>query len=561
MTTRNPHPLRIAVLLATILSNWNGACAQMGDAGVKVVNRAIETATYRASVNADGTMAQFDPGKTDWLRFGPIDDRPASGTCLWQPGLGPLELPEIEQTADNELLARGERGSLRYTFGADGVRLTAENKTARPMFIRMVFESRVALAAEPSGQVHATPLEATWDTVTLLAGATTLKTGGGPVRLTRALGPSNQVLLAEVPQGGSREMTLTVGQIELKNDPETLTLLGAPPLERAAMELYAPADWQVVQRLLTDAGRVRVGGRLTESATAVQARLYSREENAETTTAEWRSLTLDRATRCFEGSLLTAAGGWYRLDVRALDGERVTASATVEHVGIGEVFVVAGQSNSTNSGADGPENVQSGQVSTFDGSVWRPADDPQPGVHDESQNGSPWPAFGDAMHERYNVPIGLSVTGHGGTSVDQWRPGGELFEWMMARVNAMGPGGFRALLWHQGESDVEKLGDEYRIKLARIILTSNERAGWAFPWFVARVSYQDPERASYDTTRDAQKALWDAGIALEGPDTDTLTGDARDRGGMGIHFSSKGLKRHGRMWAEKVGAWLDGIVK
>ena len=39
-------------------------------------------------------------------------------------------------------------------------------------------------------------------------------------------------------------------------------------------------------------------------------------------------------------------------------------------------------------------------------------------------------------------------------------------------------------------------------------------------------------------------------MAFEGPDTDTLTGDYRDYNGTGIHFSPKGLKKHGEMWAE-----------
>jgi hypothetical protein len=38
--------------------------------------------------------------------------------------------------------------------------------------------------------------------------------------------------------------------------------------------------------------------------------------------------------------------------------------------------------------------------------------------------------------------------------------------------------------------------------------------------------------------------------------TDTLTGDTR----AGIHFSAKGLKRHGEMWAEKVGGYLDKVL-
>ena len=118
---------------------------------------------------------------------------------------------------------------------------------------------------------------------------------------------------------------------------------------------------------------------------------------------------------------------------------------TVDHVGIGEVFIGAGQSNSTNCGQ---EKIQqkSGMVSSFSGTGWQLGDDPQPGVHDNTTGGSYWPAFGDAMFEEYQVPIGIASTGHSGSSVNQWAPGSELCRWTTARMKQFGPHGFRAVL-------------------------------------------------------------------------------------------------------------------
>lgn len=51
-----------------------------------------------------------------------------------------------------------------------------------------------------------------------------------------------------------------------------------------------------------------------------------------------------------------------------------------------------------------------------------------------------------------------------------------------------------------------------------------------------------------------------AGRALEGPDTDTLTGEyRRNHAGTGVQMSAKSLQRHGKLWAEKVEVWLDGM--
>ena len=74
---------------------------------------------------------------------------------------------------------------------------------------------------------------------------------------------------------------------------------------------------------------------------------------------------------------------------------------------------------------------------------------------------------------------------------------------------------------------------------------------------MARVSYHSPADRSTPEIREAQQALSAEGLALEGPDSDTLTGDYRQDNGKGIPTSGKGLAAHGKLWAEAVEAWLD----
>ena len=140
--------------------------------------------------------------------------------------------------------------------------------------------------------------------------------------------------------------------------------------------------------------------------------------------------------------------------------------------------------------------------------------------------------------------------------MNEWATDTELFHWMMTRIWQLGPAGFRALLWHQGESDVEMTPEEYVEKLSFIIAESKRLAGWEFPWIVAKVSYHNPDAPVHESMRVAHQRLWDLGVAMEGPDTDTLTGDNRDEGGLGIHLSPKGLGAHGRMWSDCVVRYL-----
>ena len=301
---------------------------------------------------------------------------------------------------------------------------------------------------------------------------------------------------------------------------------------------------------------------------------------------KWRRVSVNQKRRTMEAIWEAPAGGWHRLEVRALSGAEVLAESVVQHVGVGEVFVVAGQSNSANHGAE-KQKTKTGLVAAFDGQRWHPSDDPQPGA--SGGGGSFIPPFGDAMAERFQIPVGIVACGVGATSVREWLPKGArlpnpptltghvqqlsdggweskgtIFSMFSARMKQLGPRGFRAVLWHQGESDANQAdpartlpGQLYRDYLERLIRTSRREIGWNAPWFVAQASYHAPGDEASPDIRAAQAALWKMGLALEGPDSDALKGDLRENGGQGVHFSGPGLREHAARWVEKVAPWLE----
>ena len=306
--------------------------------------------------------------------------------------------------------------------------------------------------------------------------------------------------------------------------------------------------------------------------------------------APWQDIHPTFTGEAFEGVLVAPVGGWRRLEVRAVVGDQVVQETAVEHVGVGEVFVVAGQSNSANHGEE-KQRPNDDRVVSFDGKSWRPADDPQPGA--TGRGGSFLPPLGDAIAKRFDVPVGFIACGVGGTSVREWLPRGttienpptrtahvqqradgnwesqgDLFRKLVARLKPLGPHGFRAVLWHQGESDANQQdaartlpGTLYRAYLEEIIRESRREIGWDAPWFVAQVSYHSPKEPGSSDIRSAQAAVWKDGIALEGPDTDALGGELRERGGQGVHFSGLGLRKHAQSWLDKVAPWLDQQLK
>ena len=156
-----------------------------------------------------------------------------------------------------------------------------------------------------------------------------------------------------------------------------------------------------------------------------------------------------------------------------------------------------------------------GLVAAFDGKRWRPANDPQPGASGGA--GSFIPPFGDGIAEKFRVPVGVVACGVGATSVREWLPKGATFPnpptltgqvrqlpsggWesqgaifasFTSRLKSLGPRGFRAVLWHQGESDANQRdatrtlpGSLYRECMEKLIHSSRREIGWVekvAPW-------------------------------------------------------------------------------
>jgi hypothetical protein len=364
-----------------------------------------------------------------------------------------------------------------------------------------------------------------------------------------------------------------------------LVLLAAAG-EVAAVEwrLSEPLDYQVVQRSSPGKGNLRIAGEFAAEVPLANAIMEARFLG-ETEQTGWQRLGVAASGKRLAGTAEAPAGGWWKLEVRLLHEGKPLALASVPHVGIGEVFVIAGQSNSANHGEE-RQPTKTRRVAAFDGRAWRMADDPQPGA--SGGGGSFVPAFADAVVARENVPVGIIACGIGATSVREWLPRGAVFpnpptilsrverlpsgQWaskggayeaFVARMKSAGPQGFRAVLWHQGESDANQKdatrtldGKLYREFLERIIGDSRRDIGWHAPWFVAQASYHVPGDEGSDDIRAAQASLWRDGIALEGPDSDALKGKLREREGRGVHFSGPGLREHGARWAAKVLPWL-----
>ena len=360
-------------------------------------------------------------------------------------------------------------------------------------------------------------------------------------------------------------------------------LLFGSPAAAADLTILAPRPHEVIQRVGYQpgqapgdnfaAGQADVAIEIDapvpiDRATAV-ARVVPIEGPPAVAEPVWTRVELAPGAKAglHVGRLLVPARGWFRLEVRIdrADGAP-PLTASVEPVGVGEVFVIAGQSYATNTNDEKLNVVDPQQrVSARDWASggWRVANDPQP-APDGSDGGSIWPAVGDELAKRLGVPVGFANVAWGGTSSSQWQPGTELHDRLVATGKSLGR--FRAVLWQQGESDVinHTSTDDYVAAMERIRGAAVRAWGFEPAWLCAKSThhptvYNDPEgegriRAAVD------RLVTMPGFG-PGPDTDSLQGDSRGDVNSRRHFSAVGQRRAAALWAGVLFERLATIPK
>ena len=326
--------------------------------------------------------------------------------------------------------------------------------------------------------------------------------------------------------------------------------------------ITSPEPFQVFQRQADGTANITISGTVVSTCNLIAARLvYLTADGSELgNETEWKTIvsTEKSADSKFLGTI-NAHAGWFRLELHFSLNESIVNSTTVSPVGVGEVFITAGQSNSANHGS--PTLTPTGaRVSSWGLDGWQFAADPQPIATGEG--GTPWPHLGDLLVQRYDVPIGLISVGWAATSVEQWIPTTEsddLFSRIELALEEVGPQGVRAILWHQGESDLalETSTEEYAQRLGEVINTSRDVAGWQLPWIVARASYLPSySDESLALIINAQQLVIDNDpLTFEGPYTDDMIGEEWRYDT--VHFNEAGLIEHAIRWNHSIVAMMN----
>jgi hypothetical protein len=293
----------------------------------------------------------------------------------------------------------------------------------------------------------------------------------------------------------------------------------------AQINIKIPYEKSVFQRNNNNLGNIYITGTLDQDADRVEARLVPRIANQGQQT-DWKVIDNVIDGLSFTGSI-EGIGGWYRLEVRAVSNEQSTSSKSVERVGIGEVFVIAGQSNAQGDGfnvnakASTDERVVAFEPNYFDHRTALIQNFPTTLAIDKFTNiGSNtnigplgytawcWGELGDLLVKKLNVPVLFYNAGLSGTSTENWlssSSGKETYHVLTKGIypkfmpyhalrrtlhSILSIYGVRSILWHQGESDgISGVNEQtYFNNLRDIIQESRNNTGEKIPWVIARVS-------------------------------------------------------------------------
>lgn len=367
-----------------------------------------------------------------------------------------------------------------------------------------------------------------------------------------------------------------------------------------------PSNRAVFQRDNNNEAMIHIGGYLTSPADVIEARFVRRINGSPETIATetgWETLTTTTSYNNFYGSM-KVMGGWYQLEVRSKKNGSINSSSRIERVGVGEVFIVAGQSNATGSNElpGGPaatdDRVNSVNFQNYnpDGNIILPYHDIHPPypvyTHLEANtklapfgnNAWCWGKFGDYLVNELNVPVMIFNSGWTATSSKNWQ---ETIDINVQSVNGFGyhfPTGLpfghlrialnyyasilgvRAVLWHQGESDnlESRSREDYRNNMRSIIEASRNLSGKPnLAWMVARASRYHVDGISriWDPVIQAQNDVIgingnNPGISLPhvfaGPETDSYWQPPYRHDE--VHFSGTGLDFLGEQWKNHTNA-------
>lgn len=330
-----------------------------------------------------------------------------------------------------------------------------------------------------------------------------------------------------------------------------------------------PAPWQIIQRGPDGTAEITLTGTLiSDLPSFVEVRVANEADSSSVAGCDWQDAEMTSAEE-WKITLNVPTGGLYSIQTRLRKQgfEWRFAGDKIWHIAVGDIWVIAGQSNSVGYGHGAVNDPPALGVHVFGmNEVWRmathPIFDPTDTKHPANMDDgwidvSPWLAFGKEILENAGVPVGLIPAGLGGSPLRAWDTGsGEayLYDNMIDMIEAAG-GHVAGMVWYQGCTDADSLDDEvtgsYLTRFTRFVDDFRSRYGANLPIITTqlnRVLNFPPEASKYwsiirEAQRQAPKVIPNLGIVptIDLPLSDGIHNSAIGNVTLGHRFGKAAL--------------------
>lgn len=306
-------------------------------------------------------------------------------------------------------------------------------------------------------------------------------------------------------------------------------------LAQTGIKITYPESRAVFQRNNDNTSTIFLSGTYYQTVDSLQGRLVA-EVAGQGINTNWSTFQRNPQGSVFQGAV-RGTGGWYRLEVQAFQGGKVIGQDVIRKVGIGEVFIITGQSNAQGFSDYGAASAADDRVNcvSYNNIVANSlADPPSPTFEQLSatsvigprgQSAWCWGRLGDLLAQQYNVPVLFINTAYEATSIRNWI---ESFDdqytkniFRLGAANENFPKGMpyanlrialryycslqgmRAVLWQQGENDnlldqnsstLKFTQDEYRAAMQTLVDKTRSDTRRYPAWLLARssrIGFQD----------------------------------------------------------------------
>jgi len=339
---------------------------------------------------------------------------------------------------------------------------------------------------------------------------------------------------------------------------------------RAQIKITSPVERAVYQREISGEATISVTGNYAVAVDKIEVRAIP-VIAGQGQELGWTVLQNNPTGGVFSGTV-RLFGGWYTLVARgSKNGQIIGQTAVVSRMGVGEVFVISGQSNAQGIIYTSPPATDDRvNYITWDNNAKDFLTDPPYPTFERLDSKTVtmgprgkgpwcWGLLGDLLTQRLNVPILFINTGWEGTSVKNWRLSSEnkrttsiydpgfvyppQMPYANLRLSMQHIGkefGVRAILWMQGETDNTPAGmssAEYRDHLTFLLGKLGSDIDKRVTWVISRTSRAADGNGRSQVSQniiDAQNAVINAlfSSAYAGPETDNIFVERAD----GTHF-------------------------